>query len=375
MEESIRTDPARLRPFVEGHPLLSRLASERAGGRPIHLVGGAVRDVLVGTEVVDIDLVVAEGAAELGIGLAGDALVHERFGTAELEIEGFRVDIATARTETYASPGALPDVTFPASITEDLARRDFSINATAVRLDEPDRVIDPYDGVSDLETGVLRVLHERSFVDDPTRALRAARYAARFGFEVEPNTAALLADADLGTVSRERVDHELELMAGEPTGIDALRLTSDWGLIDISPDRLETADEVVSLLDSDTWRGRVARFEVVLLAVFGDPRPLPAKAPESPYAGLLSARGLRPAELLVNRARGAEWLDLYEDEWSQTQLLITGDDLVLAGIPQGPAIGVGLAAALRAKLDRGVSGIEPELEIAVGAAEAALAGE
>lgn len=375
MKQSIRTDPDRLRRFVEEHPLISRLAAESSPEKPIHLVGGAVRDALTGDELVDLDLVVESGAAELALGLAHDALTHERFGTAELEVEGHRVDIATARRETYSEPGALPDVVFPARIEEDMARRDFTINAMAIALHDPARLIDPYEGRADLESGTLRVLHDRSFIDDPTRALRAARYAARFGFEPDRTTAALLADTDLGTVSRDRVEHEIELMAGEPSGIEALRLAAGWGLLDLPAERLELAEKAVALLDTETWRGRATRSEAVLQAIGGATRELPTEEPDSPYAGLLRARGLRSAELLLNRARGAEWLDRYEDEWSQTGLEIGGDDLVLAGIPQGPAIGAGLAAALEAKLNRGIEGIEPELAIAVEAAEAALRGE
>ena len=374
MKQSIRTDPERLRPFVEGHSLLARLAERSSAASPIWLVGGAVRDALTGGELVDIDLVVADGAADLGLDLAHDALIHERFGTAELETGGHRVDVATARTETYPAPGALPEVTLGAAIEEDLGRRDFSLNAMAIALHEPERLIDPFGGRSDLDEGRLRVLHERSFLDDPTRALRAARYAARFGFDLDPETAELLRAADLGTVSADRVAQEKELSAAEATGVEAFRRAVAWRLLEIPDERLDLAEAAAGLLGTDTWRGRAPRYEVVLGAVEGGFREVPAEAPETPYAGVALARGLRPAEALLNRARGAGWLDRYENEWSQVRLLITGDDLILAGIPQGPAVGIGMAAALRAKLDRGIEGIEPELEIAVEAAEAALAG-
>ncbi|HTU14236.1 MAG TPA: hypothetical protein VMF31_03490 [Solirubrobacterales bacterium] len=375
MKESIRTDPARLRPFVEGHPLLSRLAAESSPERPIYLAGGAVRDVLAGADVLDYDLVVESGAAELGRSLAPDALVHERFGTAELETEGHRVDIATSREETYERPGALPDVAIPAPIERDMARRDFTVNAMAVPLHDPERVIDPFGGGDDLRNGILRVLHERSFADDPTRALRAARYSARFGFDLDAETAAMLPAVDLDTVSEDRRARELELIAGERTGVEALRLVTAWGLLEIPAERLDLADAAVSLLEDEIWVGRTERADVVLRVIGGDFRELSPDEPETPYAGVLLAHGLRPSEALINRARGCLWLDRYEEEWSKVRLLITGDDLVLAGIPQGPAIGIGLAAALRAKLDRGIAGIEPELEIAVGAAEAVIAGE
>ncbi|MDQ2700225.1 MAG: hypothetical protein M3Y23_02730 [Actinomycetota bacterium] len=368
MEQSIRTDIKRIRPYIKTHGLLSGLAARHEPR--VYLAGGAVRDLLTGDEPVDLDLVVEDGMAELALELAPDALIHERFKTAELITEGVRVDIATARRETYAHPGSLPEVE-DAPITDDLKRRDFTINAMAVALDEPDRLIDPHDGRADLERGVIRVLHPGSFTDDPTRALRAARYAARFGFDLDPGTSELLAGVKLNTVSRERVENELVLMAAEPEGIEALRLVAAWGLIGIDPDRLELAETAVTLLGTPVWRGRALRGSVVGEVVFGEPRELPAERPPTPYDAFLLAHGLRPEERLVNRARGAEWLDDYEADWSQVRLSISGDDLVAAGVKEGPAIGTGLAAALRARLNDGVSGIADELEVAVNAAEAA----
>lgn len=377
MQASPQTDISRLRLFIEGDRLLSdlpALAESIPGIKPVHLVGGAVRDLLIGAPVTDLDLVTEDGVADLATRLAHDALLHERFGTAELVVDGTRIDLATARRERYSHPGALPEVS-PASIFEDLARRDFTINAMAVELTTPDDLIDPHGGRTDLERGLLRVLHERSFADDPTRALRAARYAARFGFDLDPGTAGLLEEVDLNTVSRDRVEAELELMAAEQTGLEAFRLTSAWGLVPIDPDRLELAGEAVRLLDTDTWRGRLTRAKLVIKVLFGDAVELPHTPPTTPSAGVRLARDLSPADLLINRARGATWLDQYQEAWSLVETAVTGDDLILAGLPQGPAIGIGLAAALEAKLDRGIEGIEAELEVAVAAAEAALRGE
>lgn len=375
MKQSVPTDPGRLRPFVESSPVLSKLMAGGPDGGTVYLVGGAVRDLLAGMTVNDLDLVVEAGASEIALGLAHDALIHERFGTAELETDGTRVDIATARLETYSHPGALPEVTFPASIVDDLDRRDFTINAMAIDLAFPDRLIDPHDGQRDLERGVLRVLHENSFLDDPTRALRAARYAARFDFALDPSTADLLADVDLQTVSRERVENELQLIAGEEAGVEALRLAAVWGLIEIGPERIETAALAVAFLETELWRGRTTRADVVIEAVFGETPDLQHERPVRPSVGVALASGLSPSELLVNRALGVEWLDTYEADWSTVELSISGDDLVLAGLPQGPAIGAGLAAAHAACLDRGVTTIDEQLSIAVEAAEAHLSAE
>lgn len=369
MKGKSHDDTGRLSAFVEGSSLLSGLAAQSKGSRRIYLVGGAVRDVLLGVESTDIDLVIEGDAAALATSLADDALVHERFGTAEAMVDGVRVDVATARRETYAFAGALPEVS-PASIGEDLARRDFTINAMACPIDDPGDLLDPHGGSTDLERGVVRVIHPFSFADDPTRALRAARYAARFGFALDPLTADLLADVDLGTVSRERTDAEFELIAAEKTGIEAFRLLSVWGLIDIPAERLDLAARAIEVLESATWRGRVTRGDAINESLFGRTPHVPVEMPETPFIAVTVASRLSVGELLVNRAAGALWLDRYLEEWSTVRPSITGDDLVRAGLPQGPAIGIGLTAALRARLDDGVEGIEEELAIAVAAGEA-----
>ncbi|MGK2956684.1 MAG: hypothetical protein ACSLFI_13585 [Solirubrobacterales bacterium] len=371
MKEGPIPDTSRLRTFIEGHSLLAELGRRDTDEGRIYLVGGAVRDILVYSPVTDIDLVTEGDAAALALGLAEDALVHERFGTAEVMVDGTRVDIAAARTETYSFPGALPDVS-PSTLIEDLGRRDFTINAMAVALDDPETLIDPHGGQSDLERGVLRVLHPFSFIDDPTRALRAARYAARFGFSIEPVTADFMESVDITAVSRERIDNELQLMAAEETGIEAFRLLAVWGLVEIPPERLELARKSVELLESEIWTGRVTRSEATLEALFGRTSPVPIEMPGSPFVAVTVASRLTMAELLVDRADGAVWIDRYLEEWATVKPDITGDDLVLAGLPQGPAIGIGLTAALRAKLDDGVESIEEELAIAVDAAERSL---
>src|SRR5947208_15725938 len=136
---------------------------------PGFLVGGAVRDLLLGRGTVDLDVAI-EGdaravARELAGRLGGEAKEHERFGTATVRAGDLVVDLATTRRETYAEPGALPEVE-PSSIEEDLARRDFTVNAMAMRLPDGE-ILDPHKGRADLEGRVIRVLHDRSFVDDP----------------------------------------------------------------------------------------------------------------------------------------------------------------------------------------------------------------
>ena len=201
---------------------------EALGAEPgVYVVGGAVRDALLGRAPHELDIVVegdavpvARHAAER---LGGDVTVHERFGTATVRSPSATFDVVTARTETYAHPGALPDVRPGAAIEQDLARRDFTVNAIGVRL--ADGALVEYPGArDDLAAGVLRVLHDRSFEDDPTRLLRMARYAARLGFEPDSGTDALAAAAAVDTVSGARLGSELRLLLGEPQPTALLEL-------------------------------------------------------------------------------------------------------------------------------------------------------
>src|SRR3982750_2045550 len=150
---------------------MERLLPALEGLPPAFLVGGAVRDLLLGRSTVDLDVAI-EGdaravARELARRLGGEAVEHERFGTATVRAEDLVVDLATTRRETYSEPGALPDVE-PAGLAEDLGRRDFTINAMSLGLSGADVGVlhDPHRGQSDLDAGIIRVLHGRSFIDD-----------------------------------------------------------------------------------------------------------------------------------------------------------------------------------------------------------------
>jgi tRNA nucleotidyltransferase (CCA-adding enzyme) len=345
---------------------------EAAGETPAYLVGGAVRDLLLGRGRADLDLVVVGDAAALAVRLGAEVTRHERFATAKVQLGGHEVDVATARTERYARPGALPDVEPAASIEDDLGRRDFSLNAMAVPLLGEARLIDPHGGRADLEAGLLRALHERSFDDDPTRALRAARYAARFGFTLAPETEALVRRTDLSTVSAERRDAELLRLAGEESGPRGFELLAEWGLVAPRPGGLELAERVAGLLARPPWEGLVPRDRAVLAAALGPAageEELATAAPERPSAAVRLARGHSPVELALARARGAEWLDRFVSEWDAVRLEIDGGDLIAAGVEEGPLLGHGLAEALRRKLDGEVDGRDEELAAALAAAK------
>lgn len=236
-------------------------ARQLAEGAALYLVGGTVRDLLLGAGVKDIDLVFIGDAARFGTklqaALGGTLSAHVEFGTATLVLpSGLELDIAAAREETYARPGALPDVV-PSSISKDMSRRDFTINSMALRLNPaPPELLDPYQGEADLSARQLRILHPLSFVEDPTRVLRGARLAGRLGFSFEADTAerarAVLAhqrrisergqtpaaeDAADGltvpvTVSHSRSRAELQLIFEEPRVAPALTVLADLGALD-----------------------------------------------------------------------------------------------------------------------------------------------
>lgn len=342
-----------------------------AGGKPVYLVGGAVRDLLLGRGRADIDLVVEGDATALASRLGGEVVEHERFATAKARLGGHEVDIATARAETYPHPGALPEVDPTAGIAADLARRDFTINAMAIPLRRDPELIDPHRGREDLESGWLRILHPSSFDDDPTRALRAARYTARFGFELEPDTADRLREADLTTVSADRREAELLRLAGEREAARGFALLAEWGLLELPERRLALAARVATLLTESPWDDVAPRDRAFLAAAlgrWGKAEELAATRPERPSDAVGLARSATPLELVLARALGADWLDRYMAEWRAVALEIDGDDLLAAGIPQGPRIGRGLQAALVRKLDGEISGRAQELEVALAAA-------
>lgn len=371
MASRAQPDRSRLDRFLATDRVLE-LVRAAAEGEPVYLVGGAIRDALSGFPVDDIDLVVEGDPEPLIRTLDQGARFHERFGTAELRVAGRPVDLARARTETYPYPGALPVVRF-GSVVEDLGRRDFTINAIAMALGDPAPagLLDPFDGMTDLDRGILRVLHERSFLDDPTRVIRGARYAVRFGFDLAPDTAALLDAVDFTTISSERYRAELLLAAGEERPVDVFTLLGEWGVIDLDPHDRDLATRAVALLEEELWREAADRARTVVAACFEPPRTAIgelARTPGSPYEAVRLASRFGPVELVLARASGAVWLDRWRSEWRLVELEITGSDLLAAGIPQGPDIGAGIEAAFRAKLNRGVSGSAAELEVALAAA-------
>jgi tRNA nucleotidyltransferase (CCA-adding enzyme) len=192
-----------------------------------YAVGGCVRDWLLRRRVgkSDLDIVVegngiavAEAAARV---LGGQVRAHEQFGTATLASGERRIDFATCRRETYAAPAAYPKVS-AGTLRDDLFRRDYTINAVAVALDRPRRwrIMDPFHGAADLRRKHLRVLHAKSFIDDPSRLLRGVRFLVRFGLRWEPSTERAAREAiragAIGWLNAGRLRKELDRIAAEP---------------------------------------------------------------------------------------------------------------------------------------------------------------
>lgn len=234
---------------------------------PLYLVGGVVRDIMLGRKVNDFDLVLEGNSAQFAEYIVrrfgGKIHVHPKFGTAtwtpnestfrRLNVPVFQgsgsplsFDLISARSEKYEYPGALPTVQ-RSSIDDDLRRRDFTINAIALRLDsEPfGELFDPLGGELDLAAGLIRVLHDRSFVDDPTRMFRAVRYAARYGFEIAPETLRLVneeARIVLSQLSGERLRHEFDLIFEEENPVPMLEQLKALGLLRWVHAGLQNAD-------------------------------------------------------------------------------------------------------------------------------------
>lgn len=377
---------------AEVRTLLSQLVSvaERSG-HPLYLVGGTVRDMLLGQPPGDLDLVVEgdvpalarEAAKEVG----GQVLAHSQFGTATLKLGDIRIDLATARTETYARPGALPQVR-AGTLQDDLVRRDFTINAMAVALSGVDRglLVDPFGGQHDLKDGLVRVLHDRSFVDDPTRILRGIRYEQRLGFRFEEGTLHLLQDAldrrCLSTVTGDRLRHELEKMLEEPEPLKTLLRARELGVfVGLYPalrdapylSKLEDKrvdDPLVYLavlaygLDPRYRAGFVFRLNMPLRweKVVNDTLTLRSMEPDLADAEMsplelchkldpLSEASLQAALLVMDDGPAKANLARYVNELRYVKPLLNGDDLLLLGIPEGPMIGEALEMLRLARLE------------------------
>jgi tRNA nucleotidyltransferase (CCA-adding enzyme) len=389
----------------------------RRQGTPAYLVGGFVRDLLLERENRDLDVVVEgdgmEFAARLAEALGARARTHPAFLTAVVtEPEGFLIDVATARSELYSAPAALPEVR-PATLRQDLFRRDFTVNTLAIRLGpEPGYgLIDLFGGRRDLEEKTLRVLHDLSFLDDPTRILRAVRLESRLGFQLSPETLRLAQEALAGGVfdylSGSRLREELAKLLREPdlahpgierlAGLGVLRgIDPLLELDDAARERLQAARgahdwyrrEGIAGPLVEAWRlplmALVARWgekDLERLAgrllLAGEERRLLASFParlemagealqgvKEPHQAAEALDPLTGEELLLLMGEGDETVGAHVRHYLTGQrpltLSVRGADLLAAGVPPGPRIGEALRATRRARLD---GRIDPDGEL------------
>ncbi len=368
---------------------LDRIVLHGPADGGVYAVGGTVRDLLLGQAIIDVDLAV-EGDA---IAVVREALpaaranTHARFGTATLVIDGTRIDMATARAETYARPGALPK-TRPASIDEDLRRRDFAVNALALRLDTEPALLDPCGGGADIASRQIRVVYDGSFVDDATRIFRALRYAARLDFELEKRTAHLLREGlrYVDAISGDRLRREIERMLGEARAGRALEAAHASGALQAAHPALHWSTAKSSAYHAEA-AARAPRLQYGF-ALLSAGAPIDEaelivsrlKLTREEAAAVRCATAMRKVSDLLRRPNVkpsgvAMLLDRYPmaavlafamttgnniaseislrylDEWRGTKPLLTGRDLVEIGVPEGPQVQRGLQLLRAARLD------------------------
>jgi len=390
-----------------------RVAGEVAHsqGESLYLVGGVVRDLLLGQTNLDLDLVVEGNAINLAQQLIpvtqGKITTHPRFNTAKLQWNKWSVDLATARSETYVKPGALPSVK-PSSIDSDLFRRDFTINAMAIHLN-PSRygeLIDRYGGKDDLEHKLIRVLHEKSFTDDATRILRGLRYEQRLDFQLEPATLQLLKRdiPMLDTISGDRIRHELELILREKYPEKVLRRGEELNVLQrLHPglkgnrwlaEKFEQARQLYSPtlpplglyltllaypLTNEENELLISRLRLpkTLAQTLRDAISIKAKLqplanpelnPSNIYHLLhgYSSLAITTNSLAGDSPVARQRLQLFVDKLRYIKPALTGDDLKRMGIPPGPRIKEILHLLHEAKLDGKVASKQNEEDLVRG---------
>jgi tRNA nucleotidyltransferase (CCA-adding enzyme) len=401
--------PDQLLNRLAARPEVLRLLSVVRDGPPAFVVGGTIRDLLGGRDPLDLDIVVDGPLTGIVRALGPPLRAHDQFETATVMLGDLRCDLARSRSETYPRPGALPQCR-PAPIEQDLLRRDFTVNAIALAIsgERAGELLSAPRALDDLDAGRLRVLHRRSFEDDPTRLLRMVRYASRLGFGVDPDTYALVSEAvsvgALRTVTAPRVGTELRLLAAEQDPIAALAALAPFGLdaaieLGFGVDGPEPAAGALALLDGAGDAGALALavaargidqtgraeffgglgFDAVRRDLIAEiARTAPVLAPRLRRAraasSIAAAVGRAPVEAvaLAGALGAADNARRWIEQLRFVTLSIGGADLVAAGVPAGPAIGAGLRAALSAKLDGDARDRAAELAVALNATRARM---
>lgn len=404
--------PEHVREAITGLGAIAENRSEKA-----HIVGGFVRDMVLGRRNLDVDIVVeGDGVAfaeEAARGLGARVRVHRRFGTAVLVFSrDFHVDVASSRSEYYSKPGALPTVE-RSTLRQDLFRRDFTINAMAACIDPScfGIIADPYGGLRDLEHGVVRVLHALSFIDDPTRALRAARFEERYGFRMDASTEDLARHAValrvLGEVSGARIREELLDIADEVRPAEVMGRLGELGALgallpqgadeaDVRDD-LERTDAAIDVLASARSRPPSRRIALIVAMATAGTRAgaerwmrhfrfgreyaeianTLASRQDAALRALHDRRGMRDSRLfhalegLAPEALAVLWaradesgrgrIERFAAELVHVRAAVNGRDLIEWGYEPSEAFTAILARALDDRLDGRIVGRQAEL--------------
>lgn len=403
--------------------LIHRIADESSAlGFPIHLVGGSVRDLMLARPIVDLDFTLEGDAIKLGRGLVkkygGDLTTHEKFFTATWTLQSpvrraepveasnlQSLDLISTRRETYPHPGALPTVT-KSTLDDDLRRRDFTINAMAIRVDRDHfgELYDPLHGQADLEKKLIRVLHPNSFLDDPTRIFRAVRYAERYGFTIEPETLKLINDDSrkvLSGLSGERLRHEIDLIFEEPNPSVILKQLFDVDIFRVVHPQLQVKSykllppeepsptygefavpDMLSFKQTLCWvlwlmNSSLSEIEDVAerlaFPVLLTNTAITASALKS---DLPSFKSWKPSQwtfhlddlpslsiFAVYLVSGESALSDYLSKWQHVKPITTGDDLKARGLEPGPRFGEILRHLRAAWLDGEVKTAEEETSL------------
>ena len=390
--------------------LIHRVADESSAfGFPIYLVGGSVRDLMLARPIVDLDLTLEGDAIKLGRKLVkkygGDLTIHEKFFTATWTPQSSNspiLDLISARRETYSHPGALPTVT-KSTLDDDLRRRDFTINAMAMRVDGDyfGELYDPLHGQNDIEKKSIRVLHPKSFVDDPTRIFRAVRYAERYGFTIEPETLKLVNDESrkvLSDLSGERLRHEFDLIFDEPNPSAMLKQLSELDVFQSIHDQLQVmryelppleeplsgfgefaVPDMLSFRQSLGWTLYLMNLSKADIETLAERLAFPALLTKAVISAstlktnMPSFKNWKPSQwtfhlddlpslsvyavYLVSKENG---LSEYLAKWQHVKPITTGDDLKARGLEPGPRFGEILRQLRAAWLDGEVRNEEQE---------------
>ena len=360
----------------------------------VYLVGGPVRDVILGQDINDLDFGIEGDALSFSRVIAreldGEVIDHPQFMTTSVIAPDIKIDLATSRKETYTGHGMLPQVV-PGSVSDDLARRDFSINAMAIPLwQEHPKLLDPYGGLIDLNARLIRVLHGKSFNEDPTRLFRAIKYESRLGFSIATDSLSMMFSAVenevMSMVSGARIRRELELIFSEPTALAIISRSQALGLIKAvhktwmnAPFRFEKLEELKDKLHHDPMSGLVAicwdlpNTDAELLItrlsmsrIWADVvrdtvrlRSLESKLssermPSSLIYALLDSISysvLQTGKILTDNPVFLSRLALFTDTLMSVSPFLSGDDLLSLGVPEGPIIGNILGLLREQQLD------------------------